>query len=34
VYGGSTVPTEEITSKINAMAAQLFDAYQSVPPPG
>jgi glutamate/tyrosine decarboxylase-like PLP-dependent enzyme len=33
VYAGSPVPTADITSKINAMAAQLFDTYQSVPPP-
>jgi sphinganine-1-phosphate aldolase len=32
VYGGSVVPTEEITARINAVVTGLLDTYQSLPP--
>ena len=32
IYGGSNVPTAEITSKINAVVTGLLDTYQSLPP--
>ena len=32
IYGGSDVPTPEITSKINAVVTGLLDTYQSLPP--
>jgi sphinganine-1-phosphate aldolase len=32
IYGGELAPTEEITTKINAMASALMDCYQSLPP--
>ena len=34
IYGGSVVPTEEITAKINAVVTDLLDTYQSVPKAG
>jgi sphinganine-1-phosphate aldolase len=34
IYGGSVVPTEEITAKINAVVTGLLDTYQSLPPAG
>jgi hypothetical protein len=32
IYGGSNVPTPEITAKINAVVTSLLDTYQSLPP--
>jgi glutamate/tyrosine decarboxylase-like PLP-dependent enzyme len=32
VYGGATMPTAEITAKINAAVASRLDAMQSLPP--
>ena len=32
IYGGSDVPTDEITAKINAVVTDLLDTYQSLPP--